>query len=179
MEEANHLLAAIHRTQLPSSVPLLQYVPLFIHSKENFPCGFYWYCYFSWAASHFLRNGFDCLYRYDIYINNCILYTNVLKFAFISFKIPYICLFNNQSVIKDFFSVESINIKWHYRQQGRDASESRMVLKLKREQQQQVLLSLISEVAQLESTRTICGNYQLKCQRQEYFLQKQKIVSFF
>ncbi|ROT70229.1 HAUS augmin-like complex subunit 3 isoform X1 [Penaeus vannamei] len=85
VEEANHLLAAIHRTQLPSSVPLLQ-------------------------------------------------------------------------------------------QQGRDASESRMVLKLKREQQQQVLLSLISEVAQLESTRTICGNYQLKCQRQEYFLQKQKIV---
>lgn len=52
-----------------------------------------------------------------------------------------------------------------------------MVLKLKREQQQQVLLSLISEVTQLESTRTICGNYQLKCQRQEYFLQKQKIVS--
>ncbi|KAK8733546.1 hypothetical protein OTU49_006350 [Cherax quadricarinatus] len=61
-------------------------------------------------------------------------------------------------------------------QQAREASESRKAVEWEKQQQQQVMQSLITEVAQLESTKTISGNYQLKRQRQEYFLDKQKLV---
>ncbi|XP_042206686.1 AUGMIN subunit 3-like [Homarus americanus] len=61
-------------------------------------------------------------------------------------------------------------------QQAREASESLMIVEQERRQQRQVMQSLITEVAQLENTRTISGNYQLKCQRQEYFLDKQRSV---
>ncbi|XP_068242057.1 HAUS augmin-like complex subunit 3 [Palaemon carinicauda] len=61
-------------------------------------------------------------------------------------------------------------------QQTTDALSSRMLLSHEIQQQHQILQSLVAEVAQLESTKTISGNYQLKCKRQEYFLEKQKIV---
>lgn len=61
-------------------------------------------------------------------------------------------------------------------QQTHEAKESCKVLEQERQQQHLVMQSLVAEVAQLESTRTISGNYQLKSQRQEYFLDKQKIV---
>lgn len=61
-------------------------------------------------------------------------------------------------------------------QQTADALNSRMLLSHEIQQQHQILQSLVAEVAQLESTKTISGNYQLKCKRQEYFLEKQKIV---
>ncbi|XP_076055434.1 HAUS augmin-like complex subunit 3 [Oratosquilla oratoria] len=43
--------------------------------------------------------------------------------------------------------------------------------------QKQRLMTLLEEVAQLESTRTIAGNYQLKLHRQEYYKQKQQFVT--
>ncbi|XP_064119374.1 LOW QUALITY PROTEIN: HAUS augmin-like complex subunit 3 [Macrobrachium nipponense] len=61
-------------------------------------------------------------------------------------------------------------------QQTTEALNSRMLLSHEMQQQHQILQSLVAEVAQLESTKTISGNYQLKCKRQEYFLEKQKIV---
>ncbi|KAK7065397.1 hypothetical protein SK128_015935 [Halocaridina rubra] len=61
-------------------------------------------------------------------------------------------------------------------QQTSEAVESRMLVDRERSQQHEVLLSLIEKVAELESTKTISGNCQLKCKRQEYFLEKVKIV---
>nr|XP_045595902.1 HAUS augmin-like complex subunit 3 [Procambarus clarkii]XP_045595903.1 HAUS augmin-like complex subunit 3 [Procambarus clarkii]XP_045595904.1 HAUS augmin-like complex subunit 3 [Procambarus clarkii] len=61
-------------------------------------------------------------------------------------------------------------------QQAREAGESTTLVERERQQQQQVMHSLIKEVVELECARTISGNYKLKRQRQEYFLNKQKIV---
>ncbi|CAL4166624.1 unnamed protein product [Meganyctiphanes norvegica] len=50
------------------------------------------------------------------------------------------------------------------------------VVEYEREQQLSILKALSNDVAQLESCRTISGNYQLKLQRQEYFLGKQIVL---
>ena len=87
--------------------------------------------------------------------------------------------FDNKNCNKILFCFLYIKLCFIYikRQQTAEATESQLLVKLERERQHQVLQSLVAEVAQLESTRTISGNYQLKCKRQEYFLEKQKIVS--
>lgn len=54
--------------------------------------------------------------------------------------------------------------------------DSHHVVQYEREQQLSILKSLSNDVAQLESCRTISGNYQLKLQRQEYFLSKQVVL---
>lgn len=52
-----------------------------------------------------------------------------------------------------------------------------MMVQKEFQQQRRIMQSVLAEVAQLEGTRTISGDYELKLQRQEYFLAKQKTVS--
>lgn len=63
------------------------------------------------------------------------------------------------------------------RQQSQEAEDSLAVVEKEFRQQQQAMQSVLAEVAQLESTKTISGDYELKLQRQGYFLSKQMIVS--
>lgn len=64
------------------------------------------------------------------------------------------------------------------RHQTQEVEESLTVVEKEFRQQQQAMQSVLAEVAELESTKTISGDYELKLQRQGYFLSKQMIVSW-
>ena len=51
-----------------------------------------------------------------------------------------------------------------------------MVVEKESRHQQQTMQAVLAEVAELESTKTISGDYELKLQRQNYFLTKQMTV---
>ena len=63
------------------------------------------------------------------------------------------------------------------RQQTREASDSLTVVEKEFRQQQQAMKTVLAEVAELESTNTISGDYELKLQRQGYFITKQTRVT--
>lgn len=62
------------------------------------------------------------------------------------------------------------------RQQTEDAQECLGMVSKEFQQQRRAMQGVLAEVAQLEGTRTISGDYELKLQRQEYFIAKQKNV---
>ncbi|MPC39279.1 HAUS augmin-like complex subunit 3 [Portunus trituberculatus] len=62
------------------------------------------------------------------------------------------------------------------KQQTQEVEESLTVVEKEFWHQQQTMQAVLSEVAELESTKTISGDYELKLQRQGYFLTKQMMV---
>ncbi|KAK8405959.1 hypothetical protein O3P69_006987 [Scylla paramamosain] len=62
------------------------------------------------------------------------------------------------------------------KQQTQEVEESLTVVEKESRHQQQTMQAVLTEVAELESTKTISGDYELKLQRQGYFLTKQIIV---